>query len=444
MALTLLSANNASTVLSAGISSSATTLTVNTGTGGLFPSPVSGTSLFKLTLIDAATGTLTEIVHVTARSGDTMTIVRGQEGTVSRLWSANDIAANMMTAGTLSLLAQKDMSLQIANNLSEIATAGPAAVTAALTNLGLTDIGIGLSTQPTIANFDFQTFAFTSGANYLTAYNTWINPPAGITYIAGSAISVTVEYVNSNRIGLTILPDTGNNFHVFKVLCVGAAGSRVFTVREEWNSANPVPISGGGTGAATVNGAIANLGLGDVANMTDVRKLIDAAFPVGVPIPYPLAAIPETAMGVVFFKLNGGTFSTTTYPKLALKYPTGVLPDMRGEFIRGWDDSRGVDTLRTLLSAQASTSIRTAAMDYSGNDAAYTNSFVGTAHADSDSATKTQPTTAKSPNNSAMTGPVSDNVMVATQNNTGLGSDSAVWITGRPRNIAFNYIVRAA
>ncbi|HDV5959277.1 TPA: hypothetical protein ACMFR0_004436, partial [Yersinia enterocolitica] len=154
MALTLLSANNASTVLSAGISASATTLTVNTGTGGLFPSPVSGTSFFKLTLIDAATGTLTEIVHVTARTGDTMTIVRGQEGTVSRLWSANDIAANMMTAGTLDLFAQSGAlggsallnvgttagtvaagndsritgALQKSANLSEIKDAGPAAV----------------------------------------------------------------------------------------------------------------------------------------------------------------------------------------------------------------------------------------------------------------------------------------------------------------------------
>lgn len=140
MALTLLSANNASTVLAAGISSTATTLTVNTGTGSLFPSPVSGTSYFKLTLIDAATGTLTEIVHVTARTGDTMTIVRGQEGTVSRLWSANDIAANMMTSGTLTLLAQKDFSLQTSNNLSEIAAAGAASVTAALGNLGLSDV----------------------------------------------------------------------------------------------------------------------------------------------------------------------------------------------------------------------------------------------------------------------------------------------------------------
>ncbi|EPW5280637.1 hypothetical protein ACWMSZ_004126 [Yersinia enterocolitica] len=164
MALTLLSANNASTVLSAGISASATTLTVNTGTGGLFPSPVSGTSFFKLTLIDAATGTLTEIVHVTARTGDTMTIVREQEGTVSRLWSANDIAANMMTAGTLDLFAQSGTlggaallnvgttagtvaagndiritgALQKANNLSEIAAAGSVAQAAAQANIGLT------------------------------------------------------------------------------------------------------------------------------------------------------------------------------------------------------------------------------------------------------------------------------------------------------------------
>lgn len=104
MALTLLAANNAQTVLAAGISSSATSLTVNTGTGDLFPAAVSGISYFKLTLIDAATGALNEIVHVTSRSGDVFTIQRGQEGTIARAWSANDIAANMMTAGTLTYL----------------------------------------------------------------------------------------------------------------------------------------------------------------------------------------------------------------------------------------------------------------------------------------------------------------------------------------------------
>lgn len=104
MSLTLLASNNASTVLASSINASATTLTVNTGAGSLFPSPVAGTSFFKLTLIDAATGQLTEIVHVTARTGDVMTIERAQEGTAARVWSANDIVANMMTAGTLSYI----------------------------------------------------------------------------------------------------------------------------------------------------------------------------------------------------------------------------------------------------------------------------------------------------------------------------------------------------
>ena len=104
MALKLLAANNAQTVLAAGISASATSLTVNSGTGSLFPAPSNGVSFFKLTLIDATTGQLTEIMHVTARTGDTMTIERGQEGTTARAWSANDIAANMMTAGTLNYI----------------------------------------------------------------------------------------------------------------------------------------------------------------------------------------------------------------------------------------------------------------------------------------------------------------------------------------------------
>lgn len=121
----ILAANNATTVLSAGISATATTLSVATGTGSLFPSPVAGTSIFKLTLTDAATGTLTEIMHVTAVSADTFTVIRAQEGTTARIWSANDLVDNMITAGTLAALAQT------ANNLSDLTS-----IPAALANLG--------------------------------------------------------------------------------------------------------------------------------------------------------------------------------------------------------------------------------------------------------------------------------------------------------------------
>lgn len=106
MALTMLAANNAQSVITSGINSSATSLTVATGAGDLFPQPVAGVSYFKLTLTDSATEQLNEIVHVTARSGDNFTILRAQEGTTARAWSANDIVANMLTAGSIALLAQ--------------------------------------------------------------------------------------------------------------------------------------------------------------------------------------------------------------------------------------------------------------------------------------------------------------------------------------------------
>ncbi|SLM63443.1 Phage tail fiber protein [Dickeya aquatica] len=47
-----------------------------------------------------------------------------------------------------------------------------------------------------------------------------------------------------------------------------------------------------------------------------------------------------------WLKCNGQAFDKTLYPKLARAYPAGVLPDLRGEFIRGWDDGRGVDAGR--------------------------------------------------------------------------------------------------
>lgn len=40
------------------------------------------------------------------------------------------------------------------------------------------------------------------------------------------------------------------------------------------------------------------------------------------------------------------------YPGLAAVFLLGNLPDLRGEFIRGWDDGRGIDAGREILSAQ--------------------------------------------------------------------------------------------
>lgn len=107
MAITqLLWANNAATKLASPLTSSSTSATLSTGTGALFPNPSAG-QYFLLTLNDALTGLVYEIVKVTARAGDVLTIVRGQEGTAAVAWLANDLAVNMWTAGSAAWLVQE-------------------------------------------------------------------------------------------------------------------------------------------------------------------------------------------------------------------------------------------------------------------------------------------------------------------------------------------------
>lgn len=98
-------ANNASSTLAAPISNTALSVSLAAGTGALFPNPSAGQQ-FALTFNDAATGLLTEVVYCTARSGDTLTIVRAQEGTVAQNWLAGDLAANLVTEGTMAAMQQ--------------------------------------------------------------------------------------------------------------------------------------------------------------------------------------------------------------------------------------------------------------------------------------------------------------------------------------------------
>lgn len=79
--------NNAFGTLNAGINSSATTIVLASGQGARFPSLGAG-DYFYATLIDTSNNL--EIVKVTARSTDTMTVVRAQDGTTARAYSTND------------------------------------------------------------------------------------------------------------------------------------------------------------------------------------------------------------------------------------------------------------------------------------------------------------------------------------------------------------------
>jgi hypothetical protein len=90
-------ANNAFGTLAAGINSSATSITLTTGQGARFPT-LGASDYFYATLIDTSNNL--EIVKVTARSTDVLTVVRAQESTTARAYSTGDRIEIRLTAAT--------------------------------------------------------------------------------------------------------------------------------------------------------------------------------------------------------------------------------------------------------------------------------------------------------------------------------------------------------
>ncbi|HFV8422776.1 TPA: phage tail protein, partial [Escherichia coli] len=101
------------------------------------------------------------------------------------------------------------------------------------------------------------------------------------------------------------------------------------------------------------------LGKTSIQSVLDYLGLGEGAPAIGVPFFWPSAAMPNTVIdswsSMVFLKFNGAKFSATDYPVLAKVFPALALPDARGDFIRIWDDGRGIDVGRTLLSGQSHT-----------------------------------------------------------------------------------------
>lgn len=165
-------------------------------------------------------------------------------------------------------------------------------------------------------------------------------------------------------------------------------------------------------------------------------RLGAGAPPIGIPFFWPSAAMPNTVMDewsdMVFLKFNGATFSASTYPKLALMFPGLMLPELRGEFIRVWDDGRGVDSGRALLSAQGDAirdisgkllGLMTTAGSQSTADNWVTGAFKAVLEGGAGQVTT-------SPGNRYDVSFAAARVVPTAEEN-------------RPRNIAFNFLVRA-
>ncbi|RGU19166.1 phage tail protein [Escherichia coli] len=158
---------------------------------------------------------------------------------------------------------------------------------------------------------------------------------------------------------------------------------------------------------------------------------------IGIPFFWPSSAMPNTVMpewaDMVFLKFNGATFSASTYPKLALVIPGLVLPDARGEFIRIWDDGRGVDSGRALLSAQSFAMEKITATMYG----------VYTQATSQESTNSWYTGAATGLYQSTLGGGASD----SSKGRVDITFDSSKVTTTasetRPRNVAFNFLIRA-
>lgn len=96
----------------------------------------------------------------------------------------------------------------------------------------------------------------------------------------------------------------------------------------------------------------------DIADVTGLQAALNATVPAGAVMAFAMNAAPTG-----WLKANGAAVSRTTYAALFAAIGTTFgagdgsttfnLPDLRGEFLRGWDDGRGVDTGRVFGSQQA-------------------------------------------------------------------------------------------
>lgn len=289
-----------------------------------------------------------------------------------------------------------------------------------------------------MATNDFKPFATAANAN-VTAQADWEALPALLSgFTAGKASSAQVNKAlrqasfiaaalaqyTANKSGQDVLDNGDLNGFISKMgtafgkdfqaldatltalagLATGANKLPYFTGTDTASQTDLTSVGRDIIGKSTIADILTYLGLGD-----------GSALPVGVPVPWPL---PNPPRG--WLKYNGAPFDKIMFPKLGAIYPSGILPDLRGEFIRGWDDGRGVDSGRALLSAQAASSI---GRFVSGTS---TSGVVGATVYDPDGT---------SPGDSNWAG-------VATGMNTKSLQQQKDAV--RPRNIAFNYIVRAA
>ena len=187
-------ANNAHSTLASGINTSATSITVASGHGARFPS-LAGAEFFFATLIDSSNNL--EIVKVTARSTDVLTVTRAQESTSAASFSSGDrIELRITAAGLGELITPSDIAFKKVANTWVAAQQGRTFT--------------GNITGSTTLDFTYQNFIVTATGNVTLANpSTEVAGQSGVIILiqdgTGSrTLSLGTDYETAAAAGLTI------------------------------------------------------------------------------------------------------------------------------------------------------------------------------------------------------------------------------------------------
>lgn len=165
----------------------------------------------------------------------------------------------------------------------------------------------------------------------------------------------------------------------------------------------------------------------NVDKIRGLEDFINNLIPVGIPMPWPTVTPPPG-----WLACNGWKFDKNKYPRLAQAYPSGFLPDVRANTIRGLDAGRGIDVNRVILSEQGD-----AMRNLTGSFCFEANTGGNTGGADIDGVFYSVPNPARR-HLAAGTAAGNNTIVFDASRQAPIASEFRV------RSIAFLYIVRAA
>ena len=160
--------NNGDGILETTITDAATTIVLGSGQGANFPSPTGGDYCW-VTLEDS---TNIEIVKCTARSTDTLTVVRSQQSTSNEAFTAGAQVDHRLTADDLSNSVQLDSSGDVSVNGGMALGTASAPGTDALLDMTSTAKGLAV---PSMTTTQRDAIASGSPAQKILIYNTTTN-----------------------------------------------------------------------------------------------------------------------------------------------------------------------------------------------------------------------------------------------------------------------------